>query len=301
MSHPTLALVGAGRAGTGLAGALAATAGYDFVTVFDRQYAHSARLAAGIGSVAVRSLAAVRGDLVILAVSDSALPEVADALARDESVLWQGRGVVHLSGAVPITALEPLEARGAMIGGFHPAYPFTQTAHADGGTVAPDLRGVTFALETTAAPLQAWLMGLAGALGGAVLNLPVGGRVLYHSALVFASNYTVTLIALAERLLMSLGASPSEAAGALQGLVAGMVGNVRTQGAVQALTGPLVRADVGTVAAHLHALEGVDPDSAALYVALARATYPILAARGISSEAVEQIFTQDNSDAYFHT
>ena len=48
--------------------------------------------------------------------------------------------------------------------------------------------------------------------------------------------------------------------------------NLRRQGIPDALTGPLVRADVGTVAAHLRALGQVDKEWVELYTALARAS-----------------------------
>ncbi|MEO8396232.1 MAG: DUF2520 domain-containing protein, partial [Chloroflexota bacterium] len=69
---------------------------------------------------------------------------------------------------------------------------------------------------------------------------------------------TVTLYAAAESLLTSLGADKATADRALNWLVAGTVENLRVNGVPAALTGPLAGADVGTIAAHLRALEAVD-------------------------------------------
>jgi predicted short-subunit dehydrogenase-like oxidoreductase (DUF2520 family) len=134
-------------------------------------------------------------------------------------------------------------------------------------------------------------------VGGDLLTLPSGGRAIYHAALVFASNYTITLIALAQRLLEALGAPEEAAKHALDGLVGGMAESVRRSGAVAALPGPLVRGDAGTVAAHLRALRGIDPDTARLYANLTLATYPILEARGVPIDEIARVLEQENSYA----
>ena len=112
-----------------------------------------------------------------------------------------------------------------------------------------------------------------------------------------ASNYLVTLYAVAEGLLMRIGADQALADRALHRLVAATVVNLGVQGIPAALTGPLVRADVGTVRAHLAALAQVDGELVELYAQLARLSLPMLAARGVPLKEIAGLLEKDNSDA----
>jgi predicted short-subunit dehydrogenase-like oxidoreductase (DUF2520 family) len=184
--------------------------------------------------------------------------------------------------------LAALAAKGASVGTLHPSFPFTYVAKA-----VERWAGAGFALEAQDDVLRGWLLELIAALDGEALAIPAGGKVLYHAALVIASNYTVTLYALAERLLMSLGIERSAAGIALNPLVAAIVDNLRTQGIPDALPGPLTRADVGTVAAHLRALEAYDREIAEVYRQLARLSFPMLAERGVALEGLERLLAQE--------
>ena len=192
--------------------------------------------------------------------------------------------------------LAALAGRGAMTGSLHPAFPFASVEAA-----MAKLPGATFAIEATGEPLRGWLMEMVGALEGQFLEIRPGGKALYHAALAIASNYTVTLYGIAQNLLTDLGAEEKVAANALNALVGATVNNLAKQGIPEALTGPLARGDAGTIAAHLQALRRIDEKLAALYVGLARATYPILAARGIPTEYIEQILRQDHEQTADHS
>lgn len=196
---------------------------------------------------------------------------------------WQGKAAVHTCGSKDSAALTALAQRGALTGTLHPAYPFASVETAING-----LPGAAFAIEADEPRLLAWLVELVRALDGHVLNIPPGQKALYHAALVIASNYAVTLYAVAEALLLDIGAERMAADAALNALVAGTVDNLRAQGLPAALTGPLTRADVTTIGAHLRALTPYPP-VAEVYQALARLTYPVLRARGLNVEAIEAL------------
>lgn len=291
--RPVLGMIGAGKVGCALA-RLWYSRGYPIGAVASRTMNHAAALAEQVDSIAVPpEVVPDRADLIVLAVPDDALESVARVLARDA---FAGKGVVHTSGAHDARVLTPLAEWGAMTGSLHPAFPF-----ADVETAVQRLPGATFALEASDERLTGWLTALVQAVDGVVLTIPPGQKALYHAALVFASNYTVTLYALAESLLVGMGASRSAADGALNALVGATVENIRAQGIPAALTGPLVRSDVGTIAAHLRALAGVDEDSARLYRLLAKSTFPILEARGISPAAIANLLRQEETNATDNT
>jgi predicted short-subunit dehydrogenase-like oxidoreductase (DUF2520 family) len=227
-----LALVGPGRAGRAVSGALA-VAGW------------SAGAVVGRGD---DPAAAAGSDLVVVAVPDGAVSAVAEALVPHVGAHTL---VVHLSGALGVEALAALAAAPCRVGALHPLQTLAG---------APDdaarLRGTWFAVEGDPEVAE-----LARACGGH--PFAVGDRARYHATAVVASNHLVALLGQAERLAAGAGVPVA----ALWPLVERTVENVRERGAAAALTGPVARGDADTVARHLAALPA---DELATYRALAR-------------------------------
>jgi predicted short-subunit dehydrogenase-like oxidoreductase (DUF2520 family) len=242
-------------------------------------------LADKVGARAVASPVEVlaAADLTLFTVPDDVIVPLATLVAHTSGAL-SGKAVIHTSGSHGTSSLSALAARGAAVGGLHPAFPF-----ADIETSIARLPGATFAIETDDQHLDGWLHALVAALDGRVLMIPHGQKALYHAALTIASNYLVTLYALAENVLLSLGADREAAAHALNVLVGTTADNLRLQGTPAALTGALVRGDVGTVAAHRAALALYDAQIAKIYVDLARLTLPLLEARGVPLNPIQEV------------
>jgi predicted short-subunit dehydrogenase-like oxidoreductase (DUF2520 family) len=287
---PTWGIIGAGKVGTVLARLYHAQGGA-VNAVYSRSQARALGLAEQVGAQACETPQAVVDtcDLTLVTVSDDALAPVADALAHGD---WVGKAIIHTSGAHSSAVLQPLAACGAAVGSLHPSYPF---ADVDGALVG--LRGATFGVEAADERLRGWLMAFVASLDGRAIVLNAESKALYHAALVMASNYSVTLYALAERLLLTLGADRDAITPALNALMAGTVRNLGAQGIPNALTGPLVRGDVGTIAAHLQALAQADAQAHDVYKQLARLTYPLMAARGVPTEPIERLFTEEGGNA----
>ena len=106
-------------------------------------------------------------------------------------------------------------------------------------------------------------------MGGDPIWVEEGHRVLYHAALAHGSNHLVTLEAQVLDLLRSAGVD--DPARLVAPLLSAALDNVLRYGD-QALTGPVMRGDAGTVAAHVQDIGAVSPETKATYVALARAT-----------------------------
>lgn len=284
--QPSIGFVGAGKVGTTLA-RLWFQAGYTIQAVCSLDALKAEALAAQVGARPVTSPDAViaAADLTLFTVPDDVIEGLAAAVSLESLA---GKAVIHTSGARDAAALAALAARGALTGSLHPAFPFADVAAA-----LVNLPGATFAVEAEAPRLQVWLVALAQAVQGRVMVLPPGQKAIYHSALVIASNYTVTLYALAERLLMGIGADREAADAVLNRLVEGTVENLREKGIPGALTGPLTRADAGTVRQHLQALRQLDPSVAEIYAALARLSLPMVRARGVSTERLERVLDKE--------
>jgi predicted short-subunit dehydrogenase-like oxidoreductase (DUF2520 family) len=289
MFRPSIGFIGAGKAGTALA-RLWSTSGYSITAVFSRTPEHASRLAqlTGADRVNTPDEVVLKSDLIFLTVHDDALGEVSRGLSRGK---WDGKAAVHTSGSHGLEILSTIEETGGMVGSLHPVFPFAN-AEVD----IFQLHGATYALEASNGILQGWLKGLISDTGGQEIILPPGTKALYHAALVMASNYTVSLYAAAERLLLTLGAPQSAIDNALNTLMRATVDNLRSQGIPDALTGPLVRGDTGTIKAHLAALDGVDADLAEVYRQLARLTFPVIEARGVVTQNMEAILQQDRKN-----
>ena len=269
--NPTVGFIGAGTVGTALALCLA-RAQYRVVGVWSRGSASVRRFVARVaGAQACPDAQAVAdtSDLVFITVPDDAIAQAASA------VHWRsGQMVVHCSGALSLNVLEPAARAGAHAGTFHPLQSFATVEQAQEA-----LSGSTVALEGDKQSLDL-LEQVAHALNVRTIRLEPGQKVLYHVAAVFASNYLVTLTAVAARLWQELGLDSQAAIPALSPLMRGTLSSVEAIGIPDCLTGPVARGDVDTVRSHLEALALRAPNVLPAYRDLAVQTIPIAEAKG---------------------
>ena len=136
--------------------------------------------------------------------------------------------------------------------------------------------------------------GLARDAGGHPFRLADERKPLYHAAAVFASNYVVTVTALAEELERVAGVPDPIAA--LAPLQDATLANVRRVGAAEALTGPAVRGDAITLQRNLEALAEHAPDAVRPYVTLADLALALAERSGRvppqGREAVEEVLVR---------
>ena len=239
---PTVAIIGAGRAGRALA--LALTRASVPVLVCSRR---KSDLPPAIEcSLEPWTLALERAQVILVAVPDDAIEDVAHRL-RDVSLA--ATVVLHCSGLRDRSALSALEGRTAGLGSFHPLQTLAGDTEA-----AERLHAAYAVLEGDATAVLAGRR-LAGLLGMAPLEIRAADKPRYHAAAVIVSNYTVALVAVAERLAAAAGI-PAEAAGRIfLPLLEGTWRNLEMRGTTDALTGPIMRGDTGTVRAHLSVLD----------------------------------------------
>lgn len=282
-------VVGAGRVGAVLANALRAV-GHSVLGASGHSQVTRDRIDALLPGVPVLDVREVieRAELVLLTVPDDVLDDLVAGLARLGA--WQpGQIVVHTSGARGTGVLEPARAAGAIPLAVHPAMTFTGTS-----LDLARLVGCAFAV-TGPAPVLPIGQALVVELGGEPVVVAEESRPLYHAALAHGANHLVVLVAQAAQALVAAGIpAPDRVLGPL--LTAALDAAVRTAavagaGGVAGLTGPVVRADVGTVAMHLAelaALAGRDLSAADL-----PAAYRVLA-RSATSRALADARIRDD-------
>ena len=263
MTRMRVGVVGAGRVGAVLSAALRA-AGHVVVAAAGESDASQRRIAELLPGVPRDKPTSVArdSDLLLLAVPDDMLSNVVRMLA-DSGALHEGQHVVHTSGRHGLAVLEPARAVGARVAAMHPAMTFTGTA-----VDLDRLPGTVFGLTAEVAERPV-VESLVADLGGTSMWVPEEMRTLYHAGLAHGANHLVTLVTEAMEILSAAGAA--DPAGTLRPLLTAALDNALEYGDA-ALTGPIVRGDLGTVRAHLEDITANAPQTLASYVALARAT-----------------------------
>ena len=274
MAREGVAILGAGRMGQGLA--LALQQGGREVVLLSRTahpVAPPLRLHGGPRAGAVR-----QADVILLAGPEGAITRGALELASDDAV-EPGNAVIHLSGLLDRSVLDPLVSTGAALGSFHPLQTVSDPAS------APDrFRGAYAGIEGDDRALAA-ARRLADTLGMTAVPIPPSAKAAYHAGATIAANYTTVLAAMAERLAAAAGVPPEVAQRLYLPLIRGAIANLEV-GPAAALTGPVRRGDAETVAAHLRALP---PGDRELYVLLGREALRVALEAGLSPVAADRV------------
>jgi predicted short-subunit dehydrogenase-like oxidoreductase (DUF2520 family) len=268
-------VIGAGVTGTALA-VTVSQKGWPVVGVSSRTLSSAQNLAKLVPDCQVCHTAQELTDaaeMVFITTPDDVIARVCSELQWHE-----GQSVVHCSGAHSVDILESARRLGASVGSFHPLQTFASVDQA-----IRNLPGTTFALEAEESLLST-LKELAELLNGDWVELRPGDKVLYHTAAVFACNYLVTLVKLAQDLWKDFGVSSKEATRALLPLIKGTINNIDNIGLPDCLTGPVARGDLGTIDRHLSTLEARSPSLLTTYKELGLQTIPIALAKGKINE-----------------
>ena len=272
-SSQEIGIVGAGALARALGPALA-SAGRRVV-----YWSRRPEAARELGPVVAELAELASLDVVLLAVSESAIEEVASALAAGAE--GESAVALHLAGGLGLEPLAPLRRAGWSVGRLHPLLPFPPDveagAVAEGGwySTLGDERALVAAREIVAQ------------LGGHELSLESGDRAeaRYHGAAVLAAGGVVALLDLA---LEAMGdvANPDDARSALIALARASLEALEGGDAVSALTGPVARGEEEVVSRHLEALP---PGPASVYHLLAVRMLQLARARGLEEARVEAI------------
>lgn len=277
-SPRAIGLIGPGRAGVGLALALA-QAGYT-VRLHGRKHKNVPpllTLTVGDGTTPPPWI----GDttVVILAVRDDAIKPLAESLARSRAV-GERHVVLHLSGVQGQEALGPLVGSRSALGSLHPLQTIVEPEE-----TPQRLKGAWAAVEGMPRAVETGEQ-LARDLGMRSFRIATKAKAIYHAGAVFASNYLVVVEAVAQRLLRHAGLSDADAWAALRPLVEGTIENLARYEPREALTGPVVRGDTTTIVRHLEALTF---DDAKLYRALGRAALELAQKQGMDEQTAEKV------------
>lgn len=260
----TLNIIGAGHVGRVLGKLLSGRFAVQDVLTRSAASAQEAVAFMGAGG-AVLSLESMRpADVWLLAVNDDQIAPVCARLAAGRTL--DGAVVFHCSGAKSSAELAQAQSSGAAVASVHPIRSF-----ADPVRVAAHFAGTFCGIEGDERAL-AQLTPALEAIGARPVAIEASAKTVYHAASVFASNYLVTLLDAALRAYQAAGIPAEVARELARPLASESMANVFRIGPEAALSGPIARGDMETVARQQQALNEWDEPTGRLYQALVLAT-----------------------------
>lgn len=241
-----IGLIGAGRVGVTLSRALQ-NHGHSIVAAHAISDSSKQRVQEFLPATDLLDIPQIieNSQTILFAVPDDVLPGLVNGIAQTIG-FKKHQFVIHTSGRFGIEVLAAAKAQGALPMAIHPAMTFTGAA-----SDVERVIGCPFAI-TTSDDLLPIAAAIVLNMGGREFVVAEEDRVIYHAALSHAANHSNMVINQSKQLLKEIGIENPGLF--LSPLVSAAVENALTMG-IESLTGPIVRGDVETVKAHLHALE----------------------------------------------
>ncbi|MDC1145211.1 DUF2520 domain-containing protein [Porticoccaceae bacterium] len=271
----TLSCIGAGRLGKTICRLLSATASIQ--QIVNRSLASSQRAVDFIGSGVAAPITDLQpANIWLIATPDSQI-ETAYKQLQASGALDQGAIVFHCSGSISAAVLNSNNSD-IHVASVHPIHSF-----ADPQKSLSHFPGCHCAIEGQPDAVEV-LQTLFESIGALPFVIDSQHKALYHSATVMACNYLVSLMQASQQILTAAGVDDRNG-NPLESLIRQTLDNYLDTNATSALTGPIARGDVKTVASHLDALrqetDGVLWQQ--VYTALGKATLPIASQQGQAS------------------
>jgi len=244
-----ISFAGAGNVAWHLANGLKAN-GFRISRIWSRDIANAQSLAISCGAEACKDITSLcpETDLIIIAVADKAIAEIAAGIGHFEGM------VVHTAGSVPIDILAGYFSN---YGVLYPLQTFSKG-------IPVDLGSVPFFTEASSEELLHALNLVAQSLSAQIHFADSRQRLLLHTAAVFANNYTNLMYVISRNILSGSGLP----ADALHPLMLETARKAVTGDPLSMQTGPARRNDTPTIEKHLAALAS-NPEYAELYKLLA--------------------------------
>jgi predicted short-subunit dehydrogenase-like oxidoreductase (DUF2520 family) len=207
--------------------------------------------------------------VILITAPDHSVAEVAEELARIGAEELRGKVILHTSGALSSSVLDPVKKCGAAVGSMHPLQTFS-------GVGMPPLEGRAIAIEGDSHAVR-MARQIARAFGAVPVHIEGSKKPLYHAAGALAAGNVLALMEAAMRLMTAAGMKRREAVRALLPLTRQVLENFERLGPRAAWTGPLSRGDYGVVAAHMEAMKDLPAEFAETYEAVNRLAAMVLA------------------------
>jgi predicted short-subunit dehydrogenase-like oxidoreductase (DUF2520 family) len=187
-------------------------------------------------------------DIYLIATRDDQIEIACQKLAAI-NIIKPGNLVFHCSGSLSSDTLSSAHSVGALTASIHPNRSFANPALS-----ITEFAG-TFCAVEGAADAIGILSNLFKAIGAQIFPIESKFKTVYHAAGCIASNYLVTLSFIANKCYQQAGVPKKIAKQIVNSLMDSTLNNLLTLPHKDALTGPVARGDVKTIADHMMVLE----------------------------------------------
>lgn len=244
-----IAFAGAGNVAWHLAQALKLQ-GYTISGIWSREFKHAKALSDICGSECCTEISGLRAgaDLIIIAVPDKAIENVARSIGKFDGI------VVHTAGSVP---MDVFKNKFQHFGVFYPLQTFSKETQVD-------FKDIPILIESSSDEVMQEIDQVAMKLSAKVFKASTDHRLVLHVAAVFACNYSNLMYIIGNELLKS-SSLPAEI---LHPLILETARKAVAGDPLLLQTGPARRNDTVTLEKHIEALAS-QPEYAELYRLLA--------------------------------
>ncbi|GAB2687522.1 DUF2520 domain-containing protein [Mucilaginibacter koreensis] len=245
-----ITIIGSGNVATHLAAAFK-NAGHRLVQIYSRNLQHASLLAYHVNAEAVDDLSQITAntDLFIIAVKDDVITAIAGQLAHFNRLM------VHTSGAVPLSELLAVNSNAGI---FYPLQTFSKTKEVNFWEVPLCIEGADNTITES-------LTELARTISNNVYQVDSAQRKILHLAAVFACNFPNYLYHIAQNLLGQHQLDFN----LIRPLISETAAKVQEALPAEVQTGPAIREDESTMAAHVKLLEKT-PELQLIYTMLSQ-------------------------------
>ena len=243
-----IGFIGAGKVGFSL-GRYFAENGIPLTGYFSRHVQSAAEAAKFTGSEVYYELAGIvmDSDVIFLTVPDGSVAEVYESI---KEMGIDGKCICHCSGAMSAEETFPdISEYGASGYSIHPLFPISSKYES-----FKELQSAFFCIEGSEEHLGDWEK-LFARLGNDIRVIPGSMKSEYHAACAISSNLVCALAAKSISLMEKCGFSENEALRAFKPLIMSNIKRILAVGPQEALTGPVERNDVETVAKHIQCMD----------------------------------------------
>jgi predicted short-subunit dehydrogenase-like oxidoreductase (DUF2520 family) len=217
---------------------------------------------------------------VVVATSDDRIGPAAEQLA---TAGFHSGEALHTCGAQPPDALRRLRDRGTHVGLLHPLQTIPNPEKG-----VTDLPGIPFGIAGDPRAV-AWAREIAALLQGVEVHVDPDHISLYHAAAVMASGGLLAVVHAASAMMRSAGIDSDSSLRAIERLCRTTLTNAFESEPAAVLTGPIVRGNVETVAAHLRALSTAPDELRNFYLAVSRVLLELAQQRGLPDASRKEI------------
>jgi len=183
--------------------------------------------------------------MIFITTPDDSIHEVLQKLSNFNLT---NKIICHTSGSLTSSILLDINNSDAFAYSIHPIFAFSDKYNS-----YKNLQNAYFSIEGPENHINE-LKDFIQSLGNRAFVINKNDKALYHSASVTVSNLVLSLINIGCSYLSQCGLSENDALEALFPLIQNNINNIKANGFINALTGPVERNDLFTVKHHLEAI-----------------------------------------------